>query len=102
MNEAYKSLGPSRKFTTRKMKVTIPWTSQRVEHFGLPDLDLATAVRVRRTRQQRQPPATPSVQYRTQLPRSPPLTTITFPTLLPPPALTPTTSSLMMPWVPSE
>ena len=26
INELYKNLGPSRKFTARKMKVIIPWT----------------------------------------------------------------------------
>ena len=46
INNLYKNLGPSRKFTARKMKVTIPWTGQRVEYFVLPALDPAMAVRV--------------------------------------------------------
>src|SRR5436190_7058120 len=46
INELYKNLDPSRKFTARKTKVTISWTGQRVQHFGLPALDPAMAVRV--------------------------------------------------------
>ena len=46
INDLYRNFGPSQKFTARKTRVTIPWTGQRVQHFGLPELDPAMAARV--------------------------------------------------------
>jgi len=46
INDLYRNFGPSQKFTARKTRVTIPWTGQRVQQFGLLELDPAMVVRV--------------------------------------------------------
>src|SRR6266540_5517345 len=46
INDLYRNFGPSQKFTARKTRVTIPWTGQRVQQFGLPELDPTMAAKV--------------------------------------------------------
>ena len=46
INELLARVGPSRKFTTGRTRVTIPWTGWRVMHYGVPPLDPEMDARV--------------------------------------------------------